>query len=70
MASEGAIGGCDRGRATIQRLGFDRYGRTIAAVRVGGRDLSCQQLAGGNARYVRRWDNGGLISATCPGLAT
>jgi len=46
-----------RGRATIVRVGRDRYGRTLAAVRVGGQDLSCRQLVAGLARYVARWDD-------------
>lgn len=55
-----------RGRAQIERVGFDRYGRTLATVRVNGRDLSCGQLATGNAIYVRRWDDGGRVAGTCP----
>lgn len=35
-----------RARATIQRVGEDRYGRTLALVRVNGVDLSCRQIRG------------------------
>lgn len=40
------------GRAEIARTGRDRYGRTLARVRVNGVDLSDYQLAQGVAR---RW---------------
>lgn len=53
------------GRATIRRLGTDRYGRTLALVAVNGNDLSCFQLASGSAAYVEKWDNGGSVAAIC-----
>lgn len=56
------------GRVDIQRLGKDHYGRTIAAVRVNGVDLSCHQLRVGSAAYVRRWDNQAIVARRCPGL--
>lgn len=56
------------GRATIRRFGRDRYGRTLAMVRVGGQDLSCRQLAGRTAIYVARWDNRGAVARACPTL--
>lgn len=49
----------------VLRLGRDRYGRTIAAVRVDGRDLSCHQLDGGMADYVPQWDNQRTIWNAC-----
>lgn len=49
----------------IERIAKDRYGRTIARVRVNGRDLSCAQLAGGYATYKRQWDNGLRIWKEC-----
>ncbi len=54
-----------RGRATITRVGSDRYGRTVALVSVAGKDLSCRQLAAGLARYVARWDDGRRLAASC-----
>ncbi|PVX30950.1 thermonuclease family protein [Sphingomonas pokkalii] len=54
-----------RGQAEIRRFGFDRYGRTLASVRVNGRDLSCHQITTGNASYVARWDPAHVIFATC-----
>ena len=53
------------GRATIKRLGTDRYGRTLALVAVNGNDLSCYQLATGNAVYVEKWDNDGSVASIC-----
>lgn len=49
----------------IERVAKDRYGRTIARVRVNGQDLSCAQLAGGFATYKRQWDNYQLIAREC-----
>lgn len=40
----------------IERIGSDRYGRTLAFVSGGGLDLSCVQLRRGQAAYRRDWD--------------
>ncbi|MGX7896914.1 thermonuclease family protein [Tsuneonella sp. HG222] len=61
-----AIAGQD---LTIQRIGKDRYGRTLAIVRAGGVNLSCRQLAGGSAIYVRRWDTKQAVARDCSDLA-
>ena len=53
------------GRISVQRVGHDRYGRTLAQVYVGGRNLACEQIRRGQAIYVERWDNGGLLAAEC-----
>nr|WP_066585712.1 thermonuclease family protein [Sphingomonas pruni] len=50
-------------------VGTDRYGRTLAMVKGAKGDLSCWQLAHGQAIYKPRWDNDGLVAATCPDLA-
>lgn len=65
FASRASLAAALRGRATIVRTGFDRYGRTLATVRVGGRDLSCHQLRAGAAVYVTRWDTGGVVKRVC-----
>ena len=57
------------GRLSARRVGRDRYGRTLAAVDASGTDLSCAQLASGQAVYVRAWDDRGLVRASCPELA-
>lgn len=59
----------EMGPKRIIRLGQDRYGRTLALVKVGEIDLSCHQLATGNAVYVQRWDNRKAVARTCPDLA-
>lgn len=51
--------------ASIERLGKDRYGRTVADVLVGGKSLSCIQMASGNARYWAKYDTGGRIKREC-----
>ncbi|MBO9623970.1 MAG: thermonuclease family protein [Sphingomonas sp.] len=51
---------------TIERVGTDRYGRTLGLVAGRGGDLSCWQLDHGQAVYVSRWDNDGRLAAICP----
>lgn len=43
------------GRISVQRVGQDRYGRTLAQVYVGGRNVACEQLGRGQAVYVEKW---------------
>lgn len=57
------------GNLTVERVGTDRYGRTLGVVRAAGVNLSCAMLASGQAVYVARWDNGGRVAADCPALA-
>ncbi|GAM00540.1 thermonuclease family protein [Sphingomonas parapaucimobilis] len=45
----------------IERVGRDRYGRTLAFVSAGGEDLSCVQLRRGQARYRPDWDVGNRV---------
>lgn len=45
-----------RGPATIERRGRDRYGRTLARVRVNGADLSAHMVRTGMAVKVARWE--------------
>ncbi|GAA5059398.1 hypothetical protein GCM10023208_26680 [Erythrobacter westpacificensis] len=54
---------------TIVRLGRDRYGRTLGVVYADGENVACAQLAAGQAYYVERWDNVGLVATDCPDLA-
>lgn len=56
----------EKGPKRIIRMGTDRYGRTLALVKVGEVDLSCHQLAGGHAVYVARWDTRKAVARTCP----
>lgn len=48
-------------KVRLERHGQDAYGRTLAFAFAGGQNLSCQQLRGGFALYVARWDFGGQI---------
>jgi len=54
-----------QGPTTIRRIGTDRYGRTLALVRAGRTDLSCWQLARGQAIYKAQWDDGGALARIC-----
>lgn len=53
----------------IRRVGYDRFGRTLALVEARGRDLSCHQLESEAAIYNPRWDDGGFVRARCPAAA-
>lgn len=56
------------GPLDIERVGTDRYGRTLALVKAGDADLSCGQLRDRFAIYKPQWDNGGRLAARCPGI--
>jgi micrococcal nuclease len=49
----------------IDRVGNDRYGRTLATVAGPRGDLSCWQLRHHAAIYKPTWDNGGRVAALC-----
>lgn len=66
QALQRAIAGRD---LQIVRLGRDRYGRTLAAVFVDGRNLACVQLKAGQATYRADWDDRRLVAKDCPTLA-
>lgn len=53
---------------TIERVGRDRYGRTLALVRSRKGDLSCWQLRKRSAVYRVDWDNGGRVRRICPSV--
>lgn len=65
FAAKAALADDLRGVLTIERLGLDRYGRTVGDVFSDGRSLSCLQLATGHARYWKRYDKGGRIKREC-----
>lgn len=54
------------GRLTIERVGLDRYGRTLAVLTSQEGNLSCWQLRHGQAVYKRDWDNGFRVARSCP----
>ena len=55
-------------RLLVERVGRDRYGRTLAVVHAGAVNLSCAQIKGRYALYRREWDNGRRIAKTCPAV--
>lgn len=57
------------GPLSIERVGKDPYGRTLAMVYSQGRSLSCQQLEGGQATYFARWDQDARVARECPRAA-
>lgn len=57
------------GTLRINRVGEDRYGRTLAMVASEKGDLSCWQLRHGQAIYKPAWDNGLRVARTCPRAA-
>lgn len=66
LRSKDSLAAAVRGRSLqINRMGTDRYGRTLGVVYAGGRNLSCHQLGSGNAIYKPKWDDGGVIAKEC-----
>jgi micrococcal nuclease len=65
-ASKASLDDALSGHATIERVGEDRYGRTLARVAADNGDLSCWQLTRKQAIYKPKWDNGLRIARTCP----
>ena len=66
VASTDSLRHAMTGNLTIDRVGEDRYGRTLARVAGGVGDLSCWQLERGQAIYKSAWDNGLRVARTCP----
>jgi micrococcal nuclease len=54
------------GRLTYSIVTTDRYGRLVVEAWAGRMNLSCWQLQRGQAIYMPRWDNGGLVAGACP----
>jgi endonuclease YncB( thermonuclease family) len=50
---------------SLERVGTDRYGRTLAMVYANGQSLSCAQLRAGQAAYVGDWDDGQRVASEC-----
>lgn len=57
------------GHPRIERVGRDRYGRSLVVIHVGRRNISCEQARGGYAEYVAKWDDGRRIARECPDIA-
>jgi len=61
-ASKSSLERLVRGRQIrVQRLGRDRWGRTLAVVWAGPHNLSCAQMAAGQAIYRQEWDIAGRV---------
>ncbi len=69
-ASTSSLAAAMTGQLTIQRVGEDHYGRTLALIAGDKGDLSCWQLARGQAIYKGGWDNGLRVARTCPATVT
>ena len=65
QASKRSLEAMMGGRISVQRVGQDRYGRTLAQVYVGGVNVACEQIRRGLAEYKPAWDNGGRLAADC-----
>lgn len=65
-ASKEALRRTMTGPLSIERVGIDPYGRTLALVYVQGRSLSCRQIEAGQAVYVARWDQDRRVARECP----
>lgn len=65
QASKRSLEAMMGGRISVQRVGHDRYGRTLAQVYVNGRNVACEQIRRGQAVYVAKWDNGGRLAGEC-----
>lgn len=50
---------------SIERVGKDRYGRTLGVVYVDGVNVSCRMIQAGHAAYIERWDNGRRVARDC-----
>lgn len=68
-ASTASLRSAVQGSLTINRVGEDRYGRTLALVAGKHGDLSCWQLQHGQAIYKPKWDDGFRVARTCPTAA-
>ncbi|MEN3746086.1 thermonuclease family protein [Sphingomonas sp. HF-S3] len=66
VASAASLQAAMRGTLTIERLGQDRYGRTLALVRSSRGDLSCWQLSRRQAVYRKDWDDANRVARLCP----
>jgi len=65
QASKRSLQAMMGGKINVQRVGSDRYGRTLAQVYVGERNVACEQIRRGQAQYIAKWDNSGLLARDC-----
>lgn len=55
----------DGRKLSIERVGKDRYNRTLAVVYVDGRNASCEMVRAKHAAYNARWDNNRRVAQDC-----
>ncbi len=55
----------NQGRVTVQSFGTDLYHRQLSIVRARGVNLSCAQIASGNAIFKPTWDKASRIKREC-----
>lgn len=65
FASRASLARAMNGSLVIERVGADRYGRTLGLVRGPDGDLSCWQLRSAQARYRADWDNHRALARRC-----
>ena len=65
FASRASLAKAINGSLVIERVGADRYGRTLGLVRGQVGDLSCWQLRTRQARYRGDWDDGRALARRC-----
>lgn len=65
QASKRSLQNLMNGPISIRRVGYDRYGRTLAHIYVNGVNVACEQIGRGQAVYMRKWDNGLELAREC-----
>lgn len=65
VASKKALEKLVERRVTISPVTRDRYGRTVAQVYAGDKNLACEQLRRAHATYKSAWDNGRRLAGEC-----
>ncbi|MCI4589573.1 thermonuclease family protein [Sphingobium sp. BYY-5] len=65
MKSKAKLAWLIRGGVTIAPVTRDRYGRTVAQVYAGDRNVACAQLRAGMVIYKPKWDNGRRLAGEC-----
>ncbi|MDP9424029.1 MAG: thermonuclease family protein [Pseudomonadota bacterium] len=64
-AKQSLAAGIRLGPFRYERVGVDRYGRTLVAAWAGSTNLACWQMRRSYAEYVAKWDNGGRVAKAC-----
>ncbi len=65
VASKRSLSAMLKGPVRLVPVKRDRYGRVVAQVYAGGRNLACAQVMRGHAVYVAKWDDGRRLAREC-----